>query len=101
MCQSANGGTPLHRRRLINRHVIDNRGRSSMRLEPELLDALNEVCQRENIGPSELVRRIEQRATGGPTSAIRVYLLQYFREAATDQGHAAAGHGSREVALSA
>lgn len=91
----------MHMSRLINRNVIANRGRTSMRLEPELWEALNEVCQRENIGPSELVRRIEQRAVGGRTSAIRVFLLQYFRDAATDQGHAAAGHGAREVALSA
>jgi len=65
-----------------------------MRLEPELWDALQEICQREGLSLGELVRRIEQSGhPGGRTSAVRVHLLRYFREAATDEGHRAAGHG--------
>ena len=66
--------------RLVNRNVIAVRGRTSMRLEPELWDALAEICRREHIGMGELVRRIEARGhAGGRTSAVRVYILEYFR----------------------
>jgi predicted DNA-binding ribbon-helix-helix protein len=80
--------------RLINRNVTASRGRTSMRLEPELWDALQEICERERLTMGEVVRRIEKRGhPGGRTSAVRVHVLEYFRLAATDQGHRAAGHG--------
>lgn len=79
---------------LVNRNVTANRGRTSMRLEPELWDALGEICAREKLSLGEMVRRIEQRGhSGGRTSAVRVHVLEYFRRAATDAGHTAAGHG--------
>lgn len=82
--------------RLVNRNVTAGRGRTSMRLEPELWDALYEICERERLSPGDLVRRIEaQNHSGGRTSAVRVYLLQYFRAAATEAGHQSAGHGTR------
>ena len=65
-----------------------------MRLEPELWDALVEICDREGQDMSTLVRRVEQAGhSGGRTSAVRVYVVSYFREAATEAGHAVAGHG--------
>jgi len=81
--------------RLINRNVVAGRGRTSMRLEPELWDALSEICDREAQDMSTLVRRVEAAGhIGGRTSAVRVYILNYYRDAATDIGHAAVGHGS-------
>lgn len=81
--------------RLVNRNITADRGRTSMRLEPELWDALHEVCAREQITLGELVRRIERRGhPGGRTSAVRVHIVEYFRAAATDAGHRAADHGS-------
>ncbi len=66
--------------RLINRNVIAARGRTSMRLEPELWDALSDICRREHIRIGELVRRVEARGhAGGRTSAIRVFILEYYR----------------------
>jgi len=80
--------------RLINRNVIAERGRTSMRLEPELWDALTEICEREDQDVSTLVRQVEAAGhTGGRTSAIRVFIMNYYRSAATEHGHAAAGHG--------
>lgn len=80
--------------RLVNKNVMAERGRTSMRFEPEIWEALQEICRRERIGMGELTRRIEQRThAGGRTSAVRVYVLTYFREAATEEGHACAGHG--------
>ena len=84
--------------RLINRNVVAERGRTSMRLEPELWEALLEICGREGQDMSSLVRKVEQSGhAGGRTSAVRVFVLAYFRAAATEAGHAAAGHGAPAV----
>ena len=81
--------------RLVNRNVTASRGRTSMRLEPELWDALQEICERERLSLGEVVRRIEKRGhPGGRTSAVRVHLLDYFRTATNEAGHRAAGHGA-------
>jgi predicted DNA-binding ribbon-helix-helix protein len=65
-----------------------------MRLESELWDALLEVCRRENKDLHGLIRQVDSlRNEGGRTSAVRVFLLKYFRTAATEGGHIAAGHG--------
>jgi predicted DNA-binding ribbon-helix-helix protein len=74
--------------RLVNRNVVGTLGRTSIRLEPELWDALEEICRREGMSIAETVRAIEARYThnkevGGRTSAVRVYIVTYFRAAAT------------------
>ena len=84
--------------RLVNRNVVAERGRTSMRLEPELWEALLEICGREGQDMSSLVRKVEQHGhAGGRTSAVRVFVLSYFRDAANEAGHAAAGHGTLSV----
>ncbi len=81
--------------RLVNRNVTALRGRTSMRLEPELWVALEEICQRERMDIGEVVKRVEQLGIpGGRTSAVRVYVLRYFKDAATEAGHRGAGHGA-------
>ena len=63
-----------------------------MRLEPELWEALVEICRRENIAISDLVRKVDGgREVGGRASAIRVYVFEYFRSAATEEDHRLAG----------
>lgn len=85
---------------LVNRNVTALRGRTSMRLEPELWDALEEICAREHLSLTEVVRQIERlEHPGGRTSAVRVHVLAYFRRAATETGHRIAGHGGREASL--
>jgi predicted DNA-binding ribbon-helix-helix protein len=80
--------------RLVNRNVVAGAGRTSMRLEPELWDAMMEICQREEKDVHTVVKEVDaMRHAGGRTSAVRVFLLQYFRAAGTEPGHAAAGHG--------
>jgi predicted DNA-binding ribbon-helix-helix protein len=65
-----------------------------MRLEPELWEALAEICARERQDMSQLVRQVETAGHGGGrTSAVRTFVLQYFRDASTEAGHEAAGHG--------
>ena len=70
-----------------------------MRLEPELWDALVEICQREHWDMGQLIREIETLGrSGGRTSAVRVFVLEYFSAAANEAGHEAAGHGKSERA---
>lgn len=68
--------------RLINRNIqVSNR--SSMRLEPELWDALHDIAVREGCNIHSLIRRIDgDRSAGGRTSAVRVFIVNYFRAAA-------------------
>ena len=87
-------GAAVSDSRLVNRNVVAKRGRTSMRLEPELWQALTEIGEREGKDLSALVRKAEDDDNpGGRTSAVRVFVLDYFRAAATEAGHAAAGHG--------
>jgi predicted DNA-binding ribbon-helix-helix protein len=52
-----------------------------MRLEPELWAALDAICDRERITMRDLMRRIEHTAhIRGRTSAVRVYIVDYFRD---------------------
>jgi predicted DNA-binding ribbon-helix-helix protein len=79
---------------LINRNVTVGGRRTSMRLEPAMWEALQQVCTREGKSLNELVTEIDrQRSESSLTAAIRVYLLRYFSAAATDEGHRLAGHG--------
>ena len=93
-CPGTRQGAVVPGSRLINRNVVAGRGRTSMRLEPELWDALLEICHRERQDLNRLVQQIEAIGHGGGrTSAVRVFVLQYFRAAANEAGHKAAYHG--------
>ena len=87
------GNPAMGESRLVNRNVTAARGRTSMRLEPEIWDALGEICRRERVPLGELIRRVESGGESGRTSSVRVHVLQYFRAAATAEGHRVAGHG--------
>jgi predicted DNA-binding ribbon-helix-helix protein len=57
-------------------------------------NALQEVATREHLTLHELCTAVaRRRGLHSMTAAIRVYLLNYFRAAATDSGHRKAGHG--------
>ena len=59
-------------------------------------DALHEICAREGRSVHEICAEIDrQRNQSGLTAGVRVYILTYFREAATEEGHA---HASRRRA---
>lgn len=79
---------------LISRNVIVNGRRTSLRLEPEMWEALDEVAQRENQTINEVVGALDRtRADGSLTSEVRAFVLSYFRRSATERGHWAVGHG--------
>ena len=67
--------------------------RTSIRLEPAMWQALREIGAREGKTVHALVSEIErERAQSSLTAAIRVFLLDYFKAAATEEGHRHAGH---------
>lgn len=54
-------------------------------------DALSEICAREGRSVHEICTQIDsERRQSGLTAAVRVFILNYFREAATEEGHALA-----------
>lgn len=57
-------------------------------------DALSEICGRESRSLHEICAQIDQeRSQSGLTAGVRVYILNYFRSAATEEGHARVAHG--------
>jgi predicted DNA-binding ribbon-helix-helix protein len=74
---------------------IENR-RTNIRLDNTTWFAIKEVALREGMTPNQLFTRIWSRKPRelSFTVAVRQYLMQYFREAATEEGHAQAGHGT-------
>ena len=79
---------------LINRNVFVGERRTSLRLEPAMWDALTEICRREDMTVHELCGLIQEyRLASSLTAAVRVFIVTYFRAAATEKGHASIGHG--------
>jgi predicted DNA-binding ribbon-helix-helix protein len=81
--------------------------RTSMRLEPSMWEVLDDIAKREKMTTNELCSKIkdrlnEQARRNGPdgakkqvtfSNAVRVFIFRYYKAAATDEGHIAAGHG--------
>jgi predicted DNA-binding ribbon-helix-helix protein len=88
---------------LVSRNVNLQDRRTSVRLEPAMWEALDEICRREGTSINDLVGLIDrQRRESKLTAAIRVFVMAYYRAASTDEGHVGAGHGIlRHAAASA
>jgi predicted DNA-binding ribbon-helix-helix protein len=69
--------------------------RTSIRLEPDMWNGLREICRREHLSIHEIATAVSGRkpANSSLTAAIRVFIMAYFRAAATEEGHSRAGHG--------
>lgn len=86
---------PHMRSTLVSRNVVVSGRRTSVRLEPEMWDGLREICQRERstlhqVCTTVSLQKLEETSL---TAAIRVFVMRYFRLAATEEGHTKAGHG--------
>jgi predicted DNA-binding ribbon-helix-helix protein len=69
---------------LITRNVVLNGRRTSLRLEGAIWDALEEIAAREGCSVNALCAYVDKnRDERSLTASIRVYVLRYFREAAT------------------
>ncbi|MGE0659874.1 MAG: ribbon-helix-helix domain-containing protein, partial [Reyranellaceae bacterium] len=79
---------------LVPRNVTVAGRRTSVRLEPEMWEALHEVARREAVTIHDVCTIVAQRRTRSSlTAALRVFVLGYFRAAATESGHSEVGHG--------
>ena len=65
---------------MLKRSVTISGHRTSVSLEEEFWQAFNEIAERRNKPLAELVREIDRkRADRGLSSAIRIYVLNYYK----------------------
>ena len=83
---------------LVSRNITVLGRRTSVRLEPEMWVELKNISKREACSIHDLCSLISLRKAENTslTAAIRVFLMLYFRAAATENGHQVAGHGNFE-----
>lgn len=83
---------------LVSRNITVMGRRTSIRLEPEMWMGLKEIAERENCSVHDICSLVSlrKREKTSLTAAIRVFLMLYFRAAATSAGHERAGHGAFE-----
>lgn len=80
---------------LVNRNIRIEGRRTSLRLEPTMWDALDEICHRETITRDQLCEMIYKfQHASTLTAAVRVFVVSYYRAAATEESHANIGHGA-------
>lgn len=66
--------------RLVSKNVQALRGRTSMRMEPEFWDALEDAAKDQDLTITDIVRSVEnEMGEKDRTSAVRVYILNYYR----------------------
>lgn len=80
---------------LVSRNVTIAGHRTSIRLEPEMWSGLAEISRRERMIMHEVCTAVatHKKEATSLTAAIRVFVMAYFRSAATEDGHNKAGHG--------
>ncbi len=81
---------------LISKNITVMGRRTSVRLEPEMWSALKEIARLEGCRIHDICSLIELKKNPRTslTAAIRVFLMMYYRAAATEEGHRRCGHGS-------
>jgi predicted DNA-binding ribbon-helix-helix protein len=81
---------------LVSRNITVLGRRTSVRLEPEMWREFKNISTRERCTIHDLCSLISLRKNKRTslTAAIRVFLMLYFRAAATEEGHVKVGHGN-------
>lgn len=81
---------------LLSRNITVAGRRTSVRLEPEMWNALRDIAGREQCKIHDICSLIHLRKKRSTslTAAIRVFLMLYYRASSTEDGHHRAGHGS-------
>ena len=79
---------------LVSRNLVICGRKTTVRLEDEMWESLKDVAEREGCSVSALASRIyrQKKSDDNFSSAIRIFLMLYYRDAATEAGHAEAGH---------
>lgn len=80
---------------LISKNVTIGSKRTSIRLEDEMWKALKDISRREKCSINEICTFVYlcKKPLSSLTASIRVFLLLYYKAAATEDGHMRAGHG--------
>ncbi len=72
---------------MISKNVTINGRRTSLRLERANWEGLNDICKCEGLTLHELCSLIEDRRHGASrTSAVRTFIVTYFRTVAAEYG---------------
>lgn len=93
------GEGDLPKSTLVSRNITVLGHRTSVRLEPEMWAALSDIARRERTSIHNLCSLVQLKKVkeSSLTAAIRVFLLLYYRAAATEEGHLRARHGNFDV----
>jgi len=80
-------------------HVRIGRLRQSVTLGVGTLHALYDILDREGVRVNDICLRVaeDMRPEENFTEALRSYVVNYFKDAATEDGHQQAGHGNVAV----
>lgn len=74
---------------LVIHNVVVAGRRTSVRLEPVMWEALVDIARRQRIATNTLVTSIDRERTASSlTAAIRVFIVDYYRSAATTTAEA-------------
>jgi len=85
---------------LVSRNVTVSGRRTSIRLEQEMWDCMAEIARRERLSIHQIASVVAALRQGSSlTAKLRVFIVGYFRAAATEAGHAQAGHGQSLAGL--
>lgn len=93
--EGCNEGVAPIQSSLVSRNITIFGRRTSIRLEPDMWVALNDIAERERCSVHDICALVYVRKSDATslTAAIRVFLMLYYRAATTEQGHNNAGHG--------
>jgi predicted DNA-binding ribbon-helix-helix protein/DNA-binding XRE family transcriptional regulator len=88
---SGSGNKALH-----SYNISVGRKRTTVRLAPEIYKAIDKIAEVENCNIKKIFEFIARTRDNGVglSNAIRVFAVQYFMAAATEEGHRKAGHGT-------
>ena len=80
---------------LIAKNVVVNGHRTSVRMEPEVWNAIDDICWRGMIDRNHLFTTVAKglKPHQSLSSAMRVFVVSYYRDSSTENGHVRAGHG--------
>lgn len=84
---------------LVSRNINIGDKRTSVRLEKYMWEGLKDIAKRENMSIHELCTTIHSQMNSKTsfTASLRVFIMLYFKAAATEDGHKKAGHGKNRV----
>ena len=72
---------------LVRPSVYIRRSKVTISLEPGVWQAVQEIAAEQGKTVNELVTEIERTRTVGPSTAIRVYIIDYYRAVISGWGH--------------